>query len=152
MREIKIGMTYFYELSDGTGSFTVKVLEKIGYHQLYYQDYLVEVVSCTPEQAFLLVNSDFKMIVRGTSLKEIREVIQRRIEINQIYYCSVPEVIGKIEVQILEKLRTERYLVPKYLVQVIRCSMEQRQNLVEHYSSRFAVYENQILYKSPNFL
>ncbi|PEH49558.1 hypothetical protein CRM75_01695 [Enterococcus faecium] len=70
---------------------------------------------------------------------------QKIIEIGKIYYCSIPEVKGNFEVQVLEKKRYKGYIV-----RVIRCTLQQRKILKE-LNYRFVVRAAYLLEMSQNF-
>ncbi len=48
-KKIKIGSLYSFCIPGTTEEISVRVLEKLNYEKLPYQDYLVEVVKCTPK-------------------------------------------------------------------------------------------------------
>ena len=68
------------------------------------------------------------------------------IEIGKIYFCTHPKVKGTFEVQILVQRKRD-----KYLVRIIRFTVEQRK-ILKKYGTRFVVKEKQLIEKSKNFL
>lgn len=153
LKTIEVGDIYSYKQPGINGVFTVKVIER-----MKYSGFLVEVIDCTAEQAKILKESDFKILARGSLLTEVvEEVVPEEpvveevwtnwdIEIGQIYFCTHSKVKGTFEVQILARRKRN-----KYLVRIIRCTVEQR-IILKKYGTRFVVKEKQLIEKSKNFL
>ncbi|EMF0094551.1 hypothetical protein O1F49_002789 [Enterococcus hirae] len=106
-KKIKIGSLYSFCIPGTTEEIPVRVLEKLNYEKLPYQDYLVEVVKCTPKQLSGVRKYNYKFIAREQELKIIKKYVEKNIQIGKIYVCEVPACPGKFEVEVLPKIQSE---------------------------------------------
>ena len=148
-KKIKIGNLYFFCIPGTTEKVSVRVLEKLNYEKLPYQDYLVEVVKCTPKQLSKVRKYNYKFIAREQELKTIKKYVEKNIQIGKIYFCEVPACLGKFEVEVLKKIQSE--IPPQYVVRLIRCHIRQRETILKKYGRRFIVSEENLLSESFNF-
>ena len=148
-KKIKIGSLYSFCIPGTTEEISVRVLEKLNYEKLPYQDYLVEVVKCTISQLSRVRKYNYKFIAREQELKTIKKYVEKNIQIGKIYFCELPACPGKFEVEVLTKLQSE--IPALYVVRLIRCHIRQRESLLKNYGRRFIVSEENLLSESFNF-
>lgn len=67
------------------------------------------------------------------------------VEVGKVYVCSVPDIEGTFEVEILEQ-RSKEF----FIARVVRCSSKQQEALKKS-NYRAVVSRKELLYRSPYF-